>query len=250
MFAKNSRYFGLPESSPVNAAGERLRGKNLRLIAPSPGTFLHIVQGRDRLDLMAFRYYQEPTKWWQISDANPDFAFPVDLLDRGPIREQTLALVSVDSEARFDGLVSDLTSIGEVRNPLMDFSESSVVVLSVTQFTRVQIINQIGSRGLHYLHSFAWNDGMTTGELFRFDDRIAKQNWGLLMQDLKNLPGILELQSIAEDGTVRLVYNSSMIERARILKVIGLRSYDVDQQLSQSSDRVGAQVVIPPNGVA
>ncbi|HKE31548.1 MAG TPA: hypothetical protein VKD65_07475 [Candidatus Angelobacter sp.] len=250
MFAKNSRYFRLPESSPVNARGERLRGKDLRLIEPSPGTFLHTVQSRDRLDLLAVKYYQEPTRWWQISDANAAFAFPNDLLDRSPIHAETLAVVSVDMETRFNGLISDLTSLGQVRNPLMDFSESSVVVLSVTPPMRVQIINQIRARGLHYLHSFAWNDGMTAGELFRFEDRTAKQNWGLLTQDLKDLPGILELQSFAEDGVVRLVYNSAMIERARILKVIRLRSYDVNEQSSQSSERLGAQIVIPPNGVA
>ncbi len=250
MFAKNSRYFRLPESSPVNGRGERLRGKNLRLIDPSPGIFLHTVQGRDRLDLLALKYYREPTKWWQISDANPAFAFPVDLLDRSPIREELLALVSVGMESRFADLVTDLASLGEVRNGLMDSSESSVVVLSVTPPMRVQIINQIRSRGLHYLRSFAWNDGMTTGEMFRFEDRIAKQNWGLLMHDLQDLPGVLELQSIAEEGALRLVYNSAMIERERILKIIGARSYDVAQQLSQSIERAGAQIVIPPNGVS
>jgi len=40
-----------------------------------------------------------------------------------------------------------------------------------------------------------------------------------------------------------------MVQRARILKIIELRSYFVDQQLSESSERVGAQIVIPPNSV-
>src|SRR5690242_1422136 len=100
MFDKSSRYARLTESSPVNADGERLRGKDLRIIPQSDGTFLHTVQSHDRLDLLALKYYGEPTRWWQISDANPDFPFPVDLLDRGPIYEETLGLFDEAADQR------------------------------------------------------------------------------------------------------------------------------------------------------
>src|SRR6266542_2938191 len=70
MFAKGSRYRNLPESSPVDADGERKRGKQLRLIAQPESQFLHAVQEKDRLDLLAYKYYGDPTRWWQIADAN------------------------------------------------------------------------------------------------------------------------------------------------------------------------------------
>src|SRR5258707_892578 len=87
MFAKGSRYRNLTQSSPVNGRGGRLRGTDLRLIEPTSGQFLHTVRDRDRLDLLAYKYYADPTRWWQICDANPQFAFPNDLLDRGPLQD-------------------------------------------------------------------------------------------------------------------------------------------------------------------
>lgn len=249
MFARNSRYFALPESSPVNAEGERLRGKNLRFIAPAGSTFLHTVQGRDRLDLMAYKYYQEPTRWWLISDANP-YAFPLDLLDRSPVNEEVLALVSVDMQDRMNSLVGDLSALGQVRNPLPAFDHSSLAVLAVTSSLRQQVISRIASHGLHYLTSFAWDDGMTAGELFTFEDRTAKQAWAELMHDLRELPGVLAVQSMAQDGMVRLVYNSAMVERDRILRIIAMRSFAVDELHSEAIERLGAQVGIPPNGPA
>src|SRR5260370_28290881 len=107
MFAKNSRYARLPGSSPVNANGERLLGTNMRLIAATEGTFLHTVLGRDRLDLLALKYYGDPTRWWQITDANLKFPFPLDLLDRAPIQEETLRVVNPGLQTRFDELTVD-----------------------------------------------------------------------------------------------------------------------------------------------
>src|SRR3954451_14170856 len=101
MFFLGSLYRTLPPSSPVDAAGQRLLGTDLRVIPPSGGTFLHSVQDHDRLDLLALKYYGDASKWWQISDANPEFAFPNDLLDRGPLVEEVLSLVSPGDDAAF-----------------------------------------------------------------------------------------------------------------------------------------------------
>src|SRR6266545_2047443 len=85
MFSKSSRYRNLPESSPVNAQGERLRGKELRLTPPTPGRFLHTVHEGDRLDLLAFKYYDDPSPVTrqqiidEINDTGAD-VYPLRLL--------------------------------------------------------------------------------------------------------------------------------------------------------------------------
>jgi hypothetical protein len=49
------------------------------------GTFRHTVEDVDRLDHLAYKYYQQPRKWWRISDANPEFMSPQAFLGKEPI---------------------------------------------------------------------------------------------------------------------------------------------------------------------
>ena len=65
----------------------------------------HTVNGGDRLDLLAYKYYGDTTKWWQICDANPDWHFPLDLLDLTPLVEQVLLLTHADFAVRYDQLI-------------------------------------------------------------------------------------------------------------------------------------------------
>src|SRR5262249_46316632 len=124
---KSSRYRNLPESSPVNAQGERLRGKELRLAPPTPGRFLHTVHESDRLDLLAFKYYGDQSRWWQISDANSEWAFPADLLDRRPAVEELLMLRPTGFAERVDDLRIALGAFGEVRREETSSFDETVV---------------------------------------------------------------------------------------------------------------------------
>jgi hypothetical protein len=49
------------------------------------GNFQHTLADSDRLDHLAFKYYKQPTKWWRICDANPDFMSPQGLLGAEPV---------------------------------------------------------------------------------------------------------------------------------------------------------------------
>ncbi len=80
MFIKGSRYNRLSDIKAVSADGTRALSKTLRIIPDTAGTFLHTVCETDRLDLLAYRYYKDPRKWWLICDANPGYPLPVDML--------------------------------------------------------------------------------------------------------------------------------------------------------------------------
>jgi hypothetical protein len=82
MFAKNSRYRPLPDVVTLDIKGRTLPAKSARLLPAVTGTFLHTVKADDRLDQLAFQYYQQPRKWWRICDANPAFLSPQDLLGK------------------------------------------------------------------------------------------------------------------------------------------------------------------------
>jgi hypothetical protein len=85
MFAPFSRYRKLPDVVTTDAKGRTLASKALRLLPSVSGTFQHTVADVDRLDHVAFTYYRQPTKWWRINDANPEFLSPQALFGKEPI---------------------------------------------------------------------------------------------------------------------------------------------------------------------
>lgn len=85
MFPKISRYRKLPDVVAVDAKGRTLVSKSLRLLPEVSGTFLHTVEEVDRLDHLAYKYYDQPRKWWRICDANPEFMSPQALLGKEPV---------------------------------------------------------------------------------------------------------------------------------------------------------------------
>ena len=53
----------------VTTLGGRSRG--VRRLIPDPAALqTHQVAAGDRLDLIAFRFYQDPEQYWRICDAN------------------------------------------------------------------------------------------------------------------------------------------------------------------------------------
>jgi hypothetical protein len=47
-----------------------------RLRQATPSSRLHRVRPGDRLDLLAFRFYDDPHQYWRLADANPDCELP------------------------------------------------------------------------------------------------------------------------------------------------------------------------------
>ena len=70
MFAPNSRYAAIPNATYTDRSGRVIVYKRLRPIPDAPVQQLHRVVQGDRLDLLAFRYYDDPEQFWRICDAN------------------------------------------------------------------------------------------------------------------------------------------------------------------------------------
>jgi len=258
MFTKGSRYRNLPEVTPVNAEGERRRGKDLRLIPTTRGRFLHTVRDHDRLDLLAFKYYNEATKWWQIADANPQPAFPTALLDSRPFVSERFVLSSADFAQRFDALLTSLSAVAqvkrlqlnlfdEVRPRQPDFLDATVVAIyAPSPTTHQRIVNRINGGGFHFLRSFAWDDQGRTNEAFTFEDPVAKASWQQLVKKLADTPGVIAVQSVVVEATLEVVYNSAVLSRQTVLALIDKSGFGREPESSMLS-RVGTQIIIPPN---
>jgi len=85
MFSRISRYSTLPPVVATEDEGRTVTSAALRLLPPVSGTFHHIVDGADRLEHLALKYYGQPRNWWHICDANPRYLSPQALLGKEPI---------------------------------------------------------------------------------------------------------------------------------------------------------------------
>lgn len=87
MFFDGSRYLRVADVEVTAPDGSRARLKALREPLPfDPATdtaLVYQVKQGDRLDLLAWRFFRNPRKWWLIADANPDLLAPDQLLQPG-----------------------------------------------------------------------------------------------------------------------------------------------------------------------
>jgi hypothetical protein len=85
MFSKLSRYRRVPDIAVVDARGRVVAAKDFRPLPEVSGTFTHTVDSGDRLDRLAFTFYGQPSQYWHVCDANPEFLSPLALLGQEPL---------------------------------------------------------------------------------------------------------------------------------------------------------------------
>lgn len=248
MYAKGSRYRNVTQSVHLTAAGERLLSTNVRPIVPLDGRFLHVVMDRDRLDLLAFKYYTDPTRWWLIADANPEQEFPIDLVDRRPIVEEELALAHKNYPQRVDALAAALAGIGTTVLLQIDLLTATVRVDYPGAPARAAVVSGIETAGFHLLS--AWSDDAQTVEMFTFEDPKVKGQWESMVHAIRDLPGVIDLKPDIAAQALRLTYNGAVLRRDSILAELPKADFDIIPQQSDVLGRTGVSIVIPPNQTA
>ncbi len=76
---KRSRYAKATVRTGHDRTGEELETFELREIPPTGGVLRIVATANDRLDLLANRYYHDPTLFWKICDAS-DHLDPIDVV--------------------------------------------------------------------------------------------------------------------------------------------------------------------------
>jgi hypothetical protein len=92
---KQSRYSKTPHFD-----SERFRGTRPRAIPTTVGVIEHRLTRDDRLDRLAAHYYNDPSKWWLILDANPDISFGGDL-DLGTLAGSVIVIPANTTGGRY-----------------------------------------------------------------------------------------------------------------------------------------------------
>jgi hypothetical protein len=85
MAHRYSRYRASSVLPAPDARGRVSATAALRALPATPGRFRHVVSEGERLDQLAYKYYEEPLLWWHICDANPEFLSPLALLGQEPV---------------------------------------------------------------------------------------------------------------------------------------------------------------------
>lgn len=262
MFTKGSRYRNLSELVFLTAEGERVRGKVLRLIPERESNVMHTVKGGDRLDLLAYKYYRDTSKWWQISDANPERPFPVDLLDTTPLVEELFVLTHADFEVRYAELIVALKHLGTVHSNIVSYFESkepfeskqivepnfleAAVLVIYEPARRASVLDAIQDYQFHRLGSFGFPQGTDFVEVFTLDDPKIKRDWDLVVATLSQSPGVVKVESSLADAMLTLVYNTEMVAKESLLSLMNQRGFIVDVT---PASRVGRKINIPPNQI-
>lgn len=82
MIFRGSRYASVGIYQTVDANGETVTALKTRFIPPTLAGYFHTFTADERLDLIAYRFYRNPEKFWLIADANAEMD-PEDLLEPG-----------------------------------------------------------------------------------------------------------------------------------------------------------------------
>jgi hypothetical protein len=92
MFLESSRYFTVKTVVVKTENGKSVQAVMLRRLPYVAGTSVP-VKGNDRLDVMAQRKYNDPTKFWHIADANT--CLEANELVKLRPEDQTIPVISV-----------------------------------------------------------------------------------------------------------------------------------------------------------
>jgi hypothetical protein len=99
-------------------------------MSKASGRFLHTIVESDRLDRLASKYYNQPDKWWQICDANPEFMQPQAMLGKTPFVTQRFGITFPKTETvpPWADLIRQLTRLVGVQDVWLARDERSLFV--------------------------------------------------------------------------------------------------------------------------
>lgn len=74
MFLKSSRYYGIGTVAAQDASGREVKAVKFRRLPEMPEIpgEAAVIQGADRLDLIADARYQDAARYWHVADANSE----------------------------------------------------------------------------------------------------------------------------------------------------------------------------------
>jgi hypothetical protein len=264
MFYRNSRYFNLTELSAPDARGRAANSKALRRLPVVDGRFRHIVDGTDRLDNLAYKYYKKTSLWWHFCDANPEFQSPRALIGKDEY-------ITVELNISWQGLEPPWY---EVRNRLLPEPGIEKVLLGnhdrhvpEQQVTDGSFLfamsdslladiesSQLSQQLAPTLDTALQAGGVIVGSAVRLQ-QVGNEQWRLIDQQSKaayNLyrqtTDINVFEAIPEySWSLRLVYNRQNIDLETIMQMIEqLHTPGYSLTLPTEILRVGKPIVIPP----
>jgi hypothetical protein len=266
MFSKISRYRKLPDVVSIDPKGRALESKSLRLLPAVSGSFRHTVEASDRLDHLAFKYYNQPRNWWRIADANPAFLCPHELLGQAPWTTSEIPLSADGQAPAWSELLRLLGRTPGVDEVVLGTAAQPVAEPEILQGN---LIFDIGLGMASELDASAEAQQLTLalslalaaeGLVFAAQIRVHKPDaatWQITDLETRE---IYTLQLFVDDGllnvyqsqlrhhwSMRIVFNNLILSIRDILDIIEAQGFVTGT--SAEVGRLGKAVVIPPRAV-
>jgi len=138
MFSKLSRYRRVPDIAVADARGRVVAAKGFRPLPTVTGTFEHTVAGGDRLDQLAFTYYDQPLQYWRVCDANPHFLSPLAMLAEESLVTTAFPVTAADPapwahllSALADTVGVDAATVADDQTVLITYNRTNLDVTAV-----------------------------------------------------------------------------------------------------------------------
>ncbi|MEU4217120.1 hypothetical protein [Actinoplanes sp. NPDC026623] len=119
MFSKQSRYWQVGDVVAPDSRGREVAAKDIRPLPEVTGTFTHTVAAGDRLDQLAWTYYNQPLQFWRICDANPQFLSPLALIGGEPLIRTRFPITGPAGEPAWSGVLAALCEVVGVDDVLV-----------------------------------------------------------------------------------------------------------------------------------
>jgi hypothetical protein len=226
------------------------------------GRFLHTVQDTDRLDHLAFKYYEQPRDWWRIADANPSFLSPEALLGAAPFVTIHVPVSRIGYDAPWSELLRALRErpgIDEVRagvagRPHPDvvvitgpstFSIAPALVTEIEPSVRAGALTPplaaaLAAEGVTFTEPRIANVDAVTWRIFDHATRAVYTIRDVSAEALLNV----HESALQHDWMLEVVYARTVLDSAAVLAAIAAQGFEPG--VASEVHRVGKSIVIPP----
>lgn len=260
MFSKSSRYKKLDDVVFPDPKGREFASKAMRLLPVVEGVLEHVVEDSDRLDHLAYKYYQQPRSWWRICDANPAFMSPRSLIGKEPIKVAKLPVVYVGVSVPWHILKPLLFTHVGVEEVLFGTDDQplpneelfdGVILFSIAVGMDAEIENSIYLQELTPVLSTAMSDAGFPVSSNIHIVKTSDNRWELTDQSNNSIfvfriEGV-ELNvyqgNIKHDWTIIIKYNEINISESELVDIVD--ASDFTSETSSEIGRMGKTIAIP-----
>lgn len=268
MLTKQSRYYKLDNQAFERSDGVVVESKQLRAQPEVEGKIFYLIESGDRIDHLAYKFFDRSKQWWHICDANPEYYSPKELLGTSPIKHLRIIFSFLGYQPEWTVLFSTLQQqlgVQHVRHgsdgmikPDTQITYSVVMSLATLPDTTQILFNQaILTQSIPVaLGTLLSGEGITLSNNVRVR-KYGENIWYL--DDVENeiiyacvltlsddpTPDVINVfaATISHNWEMEIFYNENSVSLEALLDEVQSSGFDVERY--DLIGRVGKKIAVP-----